>query len=259
MRARVSYRTIHLRAEPARSLERILRLTPRNQESQRVASWRIDVDADCVLRTAEDAFGNITHAFSVAGPIERLVTRIDGEIETFDTTGVARGAHERFPPELFLRPTALTRADDAHIALAREIAATDAGVLARAHALMHALADRRDKATTETDDAVETAAHDFIVCARLMEIPARYVSGFRLDSLSTDLSGPHGWAEAFVEGLGWVGFDAVHRLCPDETHICLARGLDALGAAPWRSEWRPRGEERLETAFSFTLLDNGRY
>ena len=252
MRVRVSYRTVHVRAEPARSLERILRLTPRNQESQRVEAWRIDVDADCALRAAEDAFGNITHAFSVTGPIERLTTRVDGEIETFDTTGVARGAHERFPPELFLRATPLTRAREEHAALSRHIAAEESAPLGRLHALMETLAARLE-AEPEGKDAA-SVAHDFIACARLMEIPARYVAGFWLDVETPEGSGPHGWAEAWIDRLGWVGFDVVHRLCPGEAHICVARGLDSLGAAPWRGEWRPPGEESLETAFTFTRL-----
>jgi transglutaminase-like putative cysteine protease len=44
----------------------------------------------------------------------------------------------------------------------------------------------------------------------------------------------HAWAEVHVEGLGWVGFDAANRCCPDERYIRLGSGRDAGEAAPIR-------------------------
>ncbi len=41
----------------------------------------------------------------------------------------------------------------------------------------------------------------------------------------------HSWAEAYVPGLGWVGFDPVNNLCPQDGHVRCAAALDALGAA----------------------------
>ena len=40
----------------------------------------------------------------------------------------------------------------------------------------------------------------------------------------------HGWAEGFVAGLGWVGFDPSDGICPDERYVRVAIGLAvALG------------------------------
>ncbi|WP_322057980.1 transglutaminase family protein [Paraburkholderia sp. J63] len=36
----------------------------------------------------------------------------------------------------------------------------------------------------------------------------------------------HAWAEAFVDGLGWVGFDPFLNRCPDERYVRIAVGLD---------------------------------
>ena len=33
-------------------------------------------------------------------------------------------------------------------------------------------------------------------------------------------------------GLGWVGFDAANKVCPDEHYVRLAAGLDYRTAAP---------------------------
>ena len=42
----------------------------------------------------------------------------------------------------------------------------------------------------------------------------------------------HAWAEAFVEDLGWVGFDVSNGISPDERYVRLATGADYADAAP---------------------------
>ncbi len=44
----------------------------------------------------------------------------------------------------------------------------------------------------------------------------------------------HAWSEVFVGGLGWTGFDAAHDICPQDAHVRVATGLDALAAAAVR-------------------------
>ena len=56
----------------------------------------------------------------------------------------------------------------------------------------------------------------------------------------------HAWAELWVDGLGWVGFDAANGCCPDERYIRLGSGLDAADAAPIRGVAQGIGEERLD-------------
>src|SRR5438445_2806491 len=118
MLIRISHLTTYRYDTPASSVIQILHLTPRNHEGQFVMNWRIDVSADCRLEQHEDAFGNVTHAFTADGPFGELEVLVDGEVETRDTHGVVRGAVERFPPSLFLRETALTEPNDAIAAFA---------------------------------------------------------------------------------------------------------------------------------------------
>jgi transglutaminase-like putative cysteine protease len=140
-------------------------------------------------------------------------------------------------------------------------------------------------------------AHAFIAAARVLKIPARYISGYVLadsamqriadakqsvsdedqeealalqsgegmeqalgashaaqsqsqsQSQSQGLQQPalgaqpqaaalmqqpagHAWAEAYVEGLGWVGFDPFMNRCPDERYVRIAVGLDHRDAQP---------------------------
>jgi transglutaminase-like putative cysteine protease len=66
-------------------------------------------------------------------------------------------------------------------------------------------------------------------------VPARYVAGYLLaDAGDLAQHETHGWAEAWVEGLGWIGFDATNGLCVTERYVRLCCGLDAHDAAPVR-------------------------
>jgi transglutaminase-like putative cysteine protease len=249
MRIRISHLTSYRYERPATGVIQMLRLTPRNHDGQYVARWRIDVSTDCRLDQHEDAFGNITHAFTAEGPFGELTVAVEGEVETRDTQGVVRGAVERFPPSLYLRETPLTSPDAniAAFAAASREAAND-GVLNLLHVMLARLHSEMtyDAGTTQATTPAAAAfalkhgvcqdlAHVFIAAARSLAIPARYVGGYfrREDGVSEQDAG-HAWAEAFVPDLGWVAFDPANGICATDAHVRVAVGLDYLGAAPLR-------------------------
>lgn len=248
MRIRIFHQMVHGFSPPAKSLIQTLRLTPRNHEGQYVAEWRIDVAGDARLRSGVDAFGNITHRLSVDGPVREATVTVHGVVETHDTAGVLRGALERFPPGLYLRDTELTLADEATRAMAEEVRhSAGPEPLPILHGLMSRLHDGLPAGPDTAQEGREAAAHAFIAAARHLDIPARFVSGYAWGGLAEpERQGLHGWAEAHVEGLGWVGFDPTANLCPATSHVRLAMGLDALGAAPMRGQAHGFGEERLD-------------
>ena len=90
MRIQISHETVYRYEQPARGVIQTLRLTPRNHDGQYVENWRIDVSENCQLDQHEDAFGNITHVFSVEGPLSELRVLVEGEVDTQDTSGVVR-------------------------------------------------------------------------------------------------------------------------------------------------------------------------
>jgi transglutaminase-like putative cysteine protease len=214
-----------------------------------VARWRIDVSTDCRLDQHEDAFGNLTHAFSTEGPCSELAVTVEGEVETRDTQGIMRGTVERFPPSLYLRTTELTTPDagiDALAATCRDAAGGDVlnllhHLLERVHDDVAYDADPTHVATTAAEaftlkrGVCQDLTHIFIAAARSLAIPARYVGGYfhRDDGVDEQQAG-HAWAEAFVPKLGWVAFDAANGLCATDAHVRVAIGLDYLGAAPLR-------------------------
>ncbi|MBN8890137.1 MAG: transglutaminase family protein, partial [Rhodospirillales bacterium] len=128
------------------------------------------------------------------------------------------------------------------------------------HALMGAVHGRVayvvDATTQQTTAAAAFAdgrgvcqdhAHIMIAAARALGMPARYVTGYLLlegDEAEASVA-HHAWAEAWVEELGWVGFDAANCLCPTDRYVRLAVGLDAASAAPIRGVRRGTGAEHL--------------
>ncbi len=260
MRILISHDTVYRYANPPASVVQILRLTPRNHDGQYVGSWRIDISADCRLDAHEDSFGNLTHTFSVDGPVEELVIHVEGDVDTEDTNGVVRGAIERFPPGLFLRETQLTAPSPAIRDFAAALKAAGYGeTLSLLHGLLACLyeemtfdADPTHAATTAAEafairrGVCQDFAHIFIAAARSLGVPARYVSGyfFRSDGVNDQNAG-HAWAEAYVADLGWVAFDPANGISATDAHLRVAAGLDYLGAAPVRGTRYGGGAENL--------------
>ncbi len=249
MRIRIHHLTTYAWRTPAKSIIQVLRLTPRNHDGQRVNSWRIDPDVDHSLKMSEDAYANLVHTISIDGPLSRLTVSIDGDVETFDTAGVLRGSIERFPPQFYLRDTPHTEARDLLREFARDTVSGIADTLGKMHALMGGVADimkldpeaapeiaTAGEAFGRKSGASQDLAQAFIAAARHVDTPARFVSGYYFDVESkSQANAAHGWAEAWIEGLGWVGFDPAHCICPTEGHVSVARALDYLGASPVRA------------------------
>jgi transglutaminase-like putative cysteine protease len=166
---------------------------------------------------------------------------------------------------LFLRDTLLTEADDSIRALTDVATAPNAGEpIAMMHSLMNAIRDamRFDTGATDVTTTATQAlslgrgvcqdfAHIFIAGARHLGFPARYVSGylFRKDAVEGQEAG-HGWAEAYLPDLGWVGFDPANAICPTEAYVRVAVGLDYLGAAPVRGSRLGGNDEKLSVQIS---------
>jgi transglutaminase-like putative cysteine protease len=262
MRIRVAHETVYTYDTPAKSVIQILRLTPRNHDGQQIINWRIDVSADCRIEQVEDAFGNITHTFTADGPFENITIGVTGTVDTQDMQGLVRDAVERFPPGLFLRETPLSKPDASIGALSAELR-RDAGAddLSFLHALLRRLHDEMAFDPDPTHPGTPAAdayklkrgvcqdfTHIFIAAARVAGIPARYIGGHYCRPDGTVQQAGHAWAEAYVNDLGWLGFDPTHGICPVESHIRVAAGLDYLGAAPVRGTRYGGSGESLSVA-----------
>lgn len=255
MRLAIDHQTRYRFSAPQQRLVQTLRLTPGDTHDQTVVDWRIDVDCDVRLRDSIDGFGNRVTMLYAEGPIDRIELTVAGQVLTTEADGLVRGSNELLPPPMFRRTTARTTPDAMLAEWARDTAGSGE-VLAQLHSWNGALcqrfpeaADRPDRGATAVealeggDPDCRDLAHIFIAGASALSLPARYVSGYR--NCGEGTCPPHGWAEAWVEGLGWVGFDPSAGISPDANYVRMATALDFNGAAPIVGIRQGEGVEEL--------------
>ncbi|AUH33158.1 transglutaminase family protein [Paracoccus tegillarcae] len=259
MKLRISHETVYGYDKPIRNLVQSLRLTPSVFEGQKTHEWTIDVTGGMKGPCFRDGTGDWIEGWTVRGPVEEVSVRISGRVDTRDTAGVLRGHREVIHPMTYLRDTAPTRVDDGLKNLAAEVDGNADDGLDTAHKLSSAVAGAIryvsgvTKVSTTAAEALalgegvcQDHAHALIAIARLRMMPARYVSGYLHSTIDGDShDAAHAWAEIFIDGLGWVGFDAANSCCPDERYVRLGSGLDAQDAAPIRGVAMGTGEEKM--------------
>ncbi len=257
----VRHATRYLYSAPMRGAVQSLRLFPSRFEGQNTRHWQVEVESGIRGASFVDGAGDRIEGWSMRGPLNEVCVRVEGEVETHDLNGVLRGHREAVPAAAYLRSTPATLPDAALSALAEAAVAGAQEALERAHRLSAAVAKAityRPGATHAHTTAAESLAlgegvcqdhaHALIAAANVVGLPARYVSGYLFaDAEGVAHEAAHAWAEIWLEGLGWVGFDAANACCPDDRYIRLGSGRDAQEAAPIRGLALGQGSaEKLE-------------
>ncbi|MFV0623073.1 transglutaminase N-terminal domain-containing protein [Sphingomonas sp. ac-8] len=259
MRIEVEHHSRYRFTEAQARVVQLLRLFPDDTVNQTVVSWRIDVDCDARLRESRDGYGNLIRMLYAEGPLETIGITVSGEVLLAEQPRGIEAEGEPLPPAFYRRTTSLSAADEAVAAFA-QAAAGDGEARARLDRLTGAL--RRRFAIERRDgDGVLSAADAFarerlsprdlaqllVGCIRAIDLPARYVSGYSLDGCDRrERPAPHGWAEAFVEGHGWLGLDPSTGAMPGRDHVRVAVALDSAGAAPISGTRIGAGDEQLD-------------
>ncbi|MBC7145228.1 MAG: transglutaminase family protein [Thioclava marina] len=245
-----------------------LRLFPSRFDGQRTIDWSVSVEGGVKGGAFRDGAGDRVEGWSIRPPVEAVTVTVTGQVETFDTSGVLRGHRELVHPMAYLRETVATWIDDALQELGESAVEGASDMLDRAHRLSSAVAEAiaykpgvththttAAEALTQGEGVCQDHAHALIAAARAVDMPARYVSGYLF---ATEDGAPHeaahAWAEIWVEGIGWIGFDPANACCPDERYIRLGSGLDAREAAPIRGITQGAGEERLDVTVALEQL-----
>ncbi len=101
-----------------------------------------------------------------------------------------------------------------------------------------------DETLRRGEGACRDLAMLFIEACRHVGIGARFVSGYQAPAagLSDDTSQElHAWAEAYLPGVGWRGFDQTQGLMVVDGHVVIAASATPRGAAPIRGTFRGDG------------------
>jgi transglutaminase-like putative cysteine protease len=259
MRIEVEHHSRYRFTEPQARVVQLLRLFPGDTVNQTVVDWRIDVDCDARLREARDGYGNIIRMLYAEGPLETIGITVSGEVLLPDTMQAIDASAEPLPPACYLRTTPLSAADAAMTRFARS-AAGEGDVRSSVERLTAALHDRFEIDRRRGDGVLPAAeafagdrasprdlAQMLVGCIRAIGIPARYVSGYSLGGCERrERPAPHGWAEAYVDGYGWLALDPSLGGPSGLDHVRVAVALDSAGAAPISGTRIGHGEEELD-------------
>lgn len=229
-----------------------LLLTPLSGPTQTVESWSVEMPGIGNAGRFVDAYGNTAHLVNQSKPEGTLTAMVKGVVSTVDRHGVLGRIGGEPVPALYKRVTPLTKgasaihgkfrgSKDSRLDVLHALMARVGEVLGAPEAAQVQTQMAADGSQSQSQGIVAKApagatehAHAFIGAARALDIPARYVTGYLLGAEEGQVAF-HAWAEAFDEGLGWIGFDPLLQLCPTDRHVRLAVALDALGAQPVRA------------------------
>jgi transglutaminase-like putative cysteine protease len=264
MRLSIIHETKYLYATPADYTIQYLRLSPQTTLQQKVLSWDLDLPRPAM--PFSDGFGNTSHVLVIDKPHHEICIRAHGEVEV-EESPLNLPDIGPLGPEVYMRFTALTVQDEAlsrfSESFRRQTMNNRAAAVA---ALMSAVREEMDyrpgvtqvgttaaQAFTMRAGVCQDHAHVFVSCCRKLNIPARYVSGYLApknrpaggQGQRTALAS-HAWAEAWIEGLGWQGFDVANHTRAHGRHVRVAVGLDYLDACPVRGFHRGGKGESLE-------------
>lgn len=246
MRLAIRHTTHYSFAEPVVHALQRLRLTPKETQGQQIVHWDMEYqNAHPQLEYDDQHFNTVTLIEVEAGASEVTVT-CRGTVETEDSAGVIGRHSGHLPLWSFLGQTPLTKPGPKMRALLREVPDLEEGAkLDYLHALSAQILGEIEYKTGATESqttAEEAVAHGYGVCqdhahifigaARMAGIPARYVSGYLMMNDRIEQEASHAWAEAHINGLGWVGFDISNGISPDPRYVRVATGRDYRDAAP---------------------------
>ena len=259
-----------------------VRMQPRTEQHQRCLGFELTTTPRATITAYRDPLNNIVHHFDIPGRHSQLTIVAEAIVEFVGTTD----APAALPVEAWTQVQAIARAQ-AHWDFLQPSPLTLETPLLKAFEGTLASGERRDPLSevlaindaihrrftyrqqvtgvdSPIDHALETGegvcqdfAHVMLACVRRLGIPGRYVSGYLFhgsDDTSAD-GATHAWIEAFLPGLGWVGFDPTNNVVAGTRHIRVAIGRDYADVPPTKGVFRGRSANELAVAVQVSLAD----
>lgn len=254
--------------EPVREHQVELRLAPRDDATQRLLGCEIRIEPAAGLREHADCFGNRVHRASLLAPHDTLTVRLRAEVETllenpFDWAPLDPEAERallarqlRETPRLLelVLPRSPSLPERGTRAPGLPPAAGEGPLVERVQAAMawvRSCFEYRPGTTdvhAPLDDFFEHGggvcqdfAHLMVALVRSWGVPARYVAGYVDPGTlgeAAAIEATHAWAEVWVPGAGWRGFDATSGLVANDRYVPVAAGRDSRDAAPVRGAFK---------------------
>lgn len=258
MKLTIEHTTTYRYDQPVSYALQKLRLTPKSRVGHEVVSWETIITGGSKQAVYDDHHANLVELVSFDTGQTEFSVQSKGVVVTTDNHGVI-GQNKGFVPLwLFQRSTELTKIGNGLKHLLKGFSIDPDDQVSSLHALSALVLENvsyevgATHVNSSAEDVIKARAgvcqdhaHVFIAAARYLGHPARYVSGYLMMNDVVIQDATHAWAEAYVDGIGWVGFDISNGISPDERYVRVATGLDYTEAAPISGLMRGGGQEEL--------------
>jgi transglutaminase-like putative cysteine protease len=234
-----------------------VRKHPLSNERQRCLNFSLTLEPEVRVFRYQDHLGNQVHHFDVpwlhqevtligesvmevrseseeALPLSWTELRRKVQDQDFydlleETPLVVLSDHRQFQVEDFATPLALAE----HAAAA-------------AH--RHYIEGSAEPGEQPRRQASRECAHALLAELRKVQIPCRYISGYRISQSQESLDTSHAWVEAYVTESGWLGIDPSQPGRTDSRYITNCVGRDYSDCPPTRGIYRGGATSRLQYA-----------
>jgi transglutaminase-like putative cysteine protease len=226
-----------------------VRLRPAEDMGQRLDSFELQLSPETGVREYVDGFGNHVHYFDYLPEHDHVEVTSRSVVQTGGRVR-ARSNGDRPEDLLLFRPPVVDAAGVRRLAERHGPRDVDSAAAVEQALDQLTVSISRDyeyqplttTVTTAVDEVLrlrsgvcQDFAHLFIAVARAMGVPTRYVSGYvHSGGDMPTIGASHAWAEAWLPGRGWLGYDATHPIRAGENHVRVAVGRDYRDAAPTR-------------------------
>jgi transglutaminase-like putative cysteine protease len=250
MKLMINHQTHYQYSDWAKNSIQYIKMTPQSNLHQQVTGWQISIPGEKQYK--KDAFNNIWLTSSQTEPYQQMLIMAQGIVEI--NTDNQLGLQDALAPAVFLQPTTATLCNDEMIAFAEYYLPQKSwsNFQKLAEALLQYM-PYITASTTVTHTAIasfsaqqgvcQDHSHVLIAMAKVMGIPARYVSGYLYVNNQSHLAS-HAWAEVYLEGR-WHMIDVSNQLFSPQSHVYVAVGRDYWDVAPVRGIREKGGAETM--------------
>jgi transglutaminase-like putative cysteine protease len=286
MRARLIHRFEYRYTKPVLLGPHRFCLRPRPHGFQRLINYRLEVSPDpSQLYELMAAGGDTITRARFLGETDRLTVIATSEVETFSPPLLEACLDEQMaqlPVQIGkLNPDLLSNLqgwlpngqhDGAAVDVAQEaLMGSDGRSLNFLQQLVEVIQDRvkytqrhvgpawpAGRTLKERVGSCRDLAMLMIECCRSVGLPARFVSGYHLVEPKPERYDLHAWAEVYLQGAGWRGFDPSGKGAVDDRYIPVATSSrsDLTAAVSGTFSGPPGVESELEWEISAEILSS---
>jgi len=265
-----------------------VRLRPIHDETQSCLSFRLLTDPVSRGTSYRDSFGNWVHQFNILPEHHRLKIEAESVVLAHDAPALPSGGmklsdldgHREELEEGFLDfivPTGyvphVPQLDELIDAAGSGSDRSVSGFVQQASFLIHEKF-KYVKGATHVNSSIQDSlavwagvcqdfAHLLLGVVRKRGLPARYVSGYLVpesaaspDAKLQEVIGgyaSHAWAEVYLPGIGWRGYDPARGLAVSNQHIAVAAGFDHDLASPVAGWYSGGSGSRMDASLSLQV------